>query len=329
MTHAFSPIDSKIKYTEALEYLMVQGCKLAETILGEEIVPDTLTIFSRTQEEYDFIDGLIRTFGTKSRFTHGITLYIDVDMEVGGQHVVLLGVRESDDDRQDIGYADFSVDNYFEIRDLGKRFVHEITTSRGQSLLELRHPDFDIRGYLVAASEHGSLLDELCFDLEQYHEKWHEFVRAREDKKFFESLRPTALAWKVFDRAEFDRCMNELRDMCDQIHFGWVNGRWLATLHLKDEVLSGSVKIIKLMERRPGSNDPVGLDHLDFIVKKENVSEIVAKEPDLKWSEESNGEHCTWISLWFSGTEAKLRADTVLQVCVDELLELQQTIDPV
>jgi hypothetical protein len=326
MTHDFSPIDSKQKYQAAITYLMVQGGKLTKEALGQEIMPDTLTIFSRTQAEFDFIDDLIRTYGPKSRFTHGFTLYVDVDMEVAGNRVVLLGVREPDDDRHDVGYADFSVLNYLEIRDAGKRYVQEITTGRGQSLLELRHPDFDIRGYLVSSNEHGSLFDELCHAMEHYHDQWHAFVKTRDDQTFFEALKPTAVAWKVFDRAELDRCVADLQDMCDQIHYGWVNERWLVTMHLRDEVLSGNVQLIKLMERRPSSKDPVGLDHVDFLVQKDGAKTVVSKEPNLKWSEGSNGTHCQWLSLWFDATEAKLRTDTVLQVCADELLESQQDL---
>jgi hypothetical protein len=35
-------------------------------------------------------------------------------------------------------------------------------------------------------------------------------------------------------------------------------------------------------------------------------------KPDLKWSEEKNGDHCKWLSIWLDGAEAKLRRDTVL-----------------
>jgi hypothetical protein len=297
--------------------------RLSETVLGEQLVPDTLTIFSRTKEEYDFVAGLICTYGQKSRFTHGITLYVDVDMEVASNHVTLLGVREPDSDRQDVGYADFSVKNYAEIRAASKQHMQEITTGRGQSLLELRHPDFDIRGYLVSENEHGSLFDELCFAVEAYHHTWHALIETRRNKAFFHKLVPTAVGWKVLDR-----CFMNIRDMCDQVHFGWINERWLITLHLKDEVLPGNIRLIKLMERRPGSIDPVGLDHLDFLIPKGDAKTVVSKESDLKWSEESNGEHSKWLSLWFDDTEAKLRTDTVLQVCADELLDYQnQTVE--
>ena len=323
MAHDFSPIDSEAKYKAALEYLMSESMKLTKAVLGERLIPDTLTVFSRTKDEYDFIDNLIRTYGTKSRFSHGITLYIDVDMEIAGKHVALLGVREPDNDRQDVGYADFSVQNYAALRGAGQAYTQEITTSRGQSLLELRHPDFDVRGYLVSANEHGSLVEELSVSLEQYHRRWHEFITSREDKAFFEALLPTAVAWKVFDRDELDRCVMNIRTLCDQVHFGWVNERWLVTLHLGDEVLPGGIRIIKLMERRPGSSDPVGLDHVDFLIRNGDAKIVLEKEPSLKWSDGSNGDHCRWLSLWFGNTEAKLRNDTVLQVCADELLGIQ------
>src|SRR5581483_1534930 len=181
MVHDFSPIDSEPKYRAALDYLISEGMRLAETVLGQQLIPDTLTIFSRTKAEYDFVASLIRTYGKKSRFTHGITLYIDVDMKVAGNHVVLLGVREPDSDRQDIGYADFPVENYIQLRAANKQYTQEITTSRDQSLLELRHPDFDIRGYLVSDGEHGSFFDELCQATEEYHRKWGSFIETRQD----------------------------------------------------------------------------------------------------------------------------------------------------
>jgi hypothetical protein len=327
MAHDFSPIDSEAKYQAALEYLMTESSRMALEVLGKEMSPDTLTIFTHSDEEYSFLDRLIRTYGTKSRFTHGITLYIDTDRKIAGHHVSLLGVREPDPERPELGYADYPVDDYEAMRAAKKRHTQEITTSRGQSLLELRHPDFDIRGYIVSTEEHGSLFDELGYAVEAYHTKWHELVAGRQDKAFFERLRPTAVAWKVFDRAEFDRCSTNLRDMCDQMRFAWVNNRWLATLHLKDELLPGNIQIIKLMERRPGSSDPTGLDHVDFMIPNGvNAKAFLAKESTLKWSEETNGPHGKWLSVWFAGTEAKLRNNTVLQVCADELTEIQERI---
>lgn len=73
-----------------------------------------------------------------------------------------------------------------------------------------------------------------------------------------------AVVWKMADAAELQRRFDELRDRCDQIHFGWLNERWLVTMHLKDSSLSKGISIVKLMQRRPGSEDAVGLDHIGF-----------------------------------------------------------------
>ena len=171
------------------------------------------------------------------------------------------------------------------------------------------------------------MLEELAKAIEAYQAKWQQLIQSRNNKTFFEALKPTAVAWKVEDQADFDTRFKALRDLSDQIHMGWINERWLATLHLRDEALPESIRIVKLMQRRPGSSDPVGLDHLDFLISvPDDAKAVLSSEQDLKWSEEKNGEHCKWLSIWLAGTEAKLRRDTVLQVCADELLDYQSAL---
>lgn len=170
------------------------------------------------------------------------------------------------------------------------------------------------------------MVDELREKVITYLDEWAVLSEERQNKTFFASLKPTAVGWKATDRKELMDQVNELRDMCDQIHFGWVNERWLVTLHLKDMLLPGNITVLKLMERRPGSTDPVGLDHVDFYAGGADVKEALKDETDLRYEEERNGEHCKWISVWFNGGEAKLRNDTVLKVCADEMMEFEQKI---
>lgn len=168
------------------------------------------------------------------------------------------------------------------------------------------------------------MIEELNQALKSYHDKWHELVEARKNKAFFEGLKPTAVGWKTVDLADFDQRFAELRPLCDQVHLGWINERWLVTMHLKDKQLTGGITIIKLMQHRPGSGNAVGLDHLDFLIPgKFEATTILAAELNLKWTKEMNGDHCRWLSIWFAATEAKLRTDTVLQACIDELTEVQ------
>lgn len=165
------------------------------------------------------------------------------------------------------------------------------------------------------------MIDELNAALQTYHKKWQQLITTTENQVFFEQLKPTAVGWKTTDLADFDTRLAELREHADQIHLGWVNGRWLATIHLRDVVLANGLTIVKLMQRRPGSSDAVGLDHVDFYLDANDGSakDVLSEESSLKWNEEKNGEHCKWLSIWFDGAEAKLRSDTVLDVCIEEL----------
>ena len=172
------------------------------------------------------------------------------------------------------------------------------------------------------------MLDELSTAFEEFQTKWNALVAERTNKAFFESLKPTAVAWKTTDLAEFDRIFAELREKSDQIHLGWINERWLATMHLREGEVKGGIKLIKLMQRRPSSTDAIGLDHVDFYSPEVVGAEAILKaEPNLKWTPEDNG-HCHWLSLWFADTEAKLRTGTTVDVCIKELEDInKQLID--
>ncbi|SRR6266702_1390778 len=173
------------------------------------------------------------------------------------------------------------------------------------------------------------MIDELNEALEQYHAKWHKLVSGRRNKTFFEGLMPTAVGWKTADRAEYDRLCAELHDQSDHIAETWMNGRWIAKFHLRDVKLAGDIEIVKIMQRRPGSSDAVGIDHVDFYsTEVAGAERILQDEPDLKWTNESNDVIAGygWISIWFDNTEAKLKRDTVLDIVSAELQQLSDKI---
>lgn len=165
-------------------------------------------------------------------------------------------------------------------------------------------------------------MEEITQAVEAYFTKWKAFI-ADPNKLFLTGLTPTAIGWKVEDRAELDMRFQALVDLSTQAHFGWVNDRWLITLFMKEELPWG-VRVIKLMQRRPGSKDAVGLDHVDFFAPE--VTEVQLGAANVKWTAETNGDTCKWLSVWFDDTEAKLRDDTVLEVCADELIDCQKVI---
>lgn len=171
------------------------------------------------------------------------------------------------------------------------------------------------------------MIDKLNQAIEMYQAGWQGFAKSRVQVAFFEDQRPTAAAWKMADAAELHQCFDELRDLCDQVHFGWVNERWLITMHLKSAPLAWDISVIKLMQRRPGSSDAVGLDHIDFYSPDNaKAADVLHAERGVRWNEERNGEHCKWISVWVDGREAKLRTDTVLSPCIAEMQEIEDAL---
>ncbi|MGI0133883.1 MAG: hypothetical protein ACREBW_02860 [Candidatus Micrarchaeaceae archaeon] len=169
--------------------------------------------------------------------------------------------------------------------------------------------------------------DELNEAINSYRQKWQDYAARRQDKAFFAAQMPTAVAWKVADAEELHRRFVEFREECDQIHFGWVNERWLVTMHLKNTPLAWNISVVKLMQRRPGSTDAIGLDHIDFYsLENAAASKVLTVEPDLQWNEERNGDYCKWMSVWFEGTEAKLRTDTVFSPCIAEMQAIEDTL---
>lgn len=164
--------------------------------------------------------------------------------------------------------------------------------------------------------------------IETYQDQWAALVDQAENQELFEELRPTALGWKVADLSEHDLLLNAWRDQSDQIDTKWLNGRWITVINLREGVeLAWGIRVIKIMQRRPGSSDQIGLDHLDFYGRGVEAakSRLLTAEPNLRVTEERNGL-CDWLSIWFDGTEAKLRTGTTLAVCSAELLEADRAI---
>jgi hypothetical protein len=135
--------------------------------------------------------------------------------------------------------------------------------------------------------------------------------------------RPTAIGWKVADLREFMKVLEQLlASDAEQVHIGRVNDRYIASIVFQTSIAE-SIKVIKLMQRRSGSSDPVGLDHLDFTVADLRKTKADLKKAGVPFEVENNDAH-EWLSLRFSdghAREAKFVDHTVLDVCIAELQE--------
>jgi hypothetical protein len=81
------------------------------------------------------------------------------------------------------------------------------------------------------------MIDEYNSAIQGYMAEWLTYTATRKNNQYFKNLKPMAIGWKTEDLAEFNDRAAKLRDMSDQVHFGWVNERWLATFHVKGRQL--------------------------------------------------------------------------------------------
>jgi hypothetical protein len=154
--HDFSPITNDSRLSEALEYIAKNSLDLARTVLQRELSIDTICFFTHSPEEYAYLLSAVQVHGQESRFSHGPTTYVDTDLKVADQQIKILGVRQPDPSRPWVGYGDYPItdEEYVSIKSSNSQYVQEISSGRGQPLLELKHPDFDVVGYLVQQEDH-------------------------------------------------------------------------------------------------------------------------------------------------------------------------------
>lgn len=171
------------------------------------------------------------------------------------------------------------------------------------------------------------MIDEINTALRDYFIKWQGLVDGRTERQFFADMKPTAVGWKVADRAEYVNVVSQLFDRCGRVHETRMNDRWIAKLVLDDLELEGGIIVLKVMERRPHASDALGLDHVDFYAPDTSRYEEVFKgeSHDLKIVQESNDaiDSYSWTSIWFDGTEAKIKPYTVLGTVADDLRRLE------
>lgn len=159
--YRFSPIVTEEGLSRALSYLAMRVPKLGQVTLGKVMPIDTLTIFAHYPEEYKFLKNLVRPRGPISKYSHGLTLYVETNFMQNGQRIRYLGIRQPDNARPQVGYGDFPVSaseyEVLQCKNSDNQFVRSVTSGRGQRLLELSHPDFDVFGYVA---EHPEQLDK-------------------------------------------------------------------------------------------------------------------------------------------------------------------------
>lgn len=161
--------------------------------------------------------------------------------------------------------------------------------------------------------------DSLKTSLVNYEKAWKAFVVINH----FESIEPSwqrvAISWKVEHKVALFGNLRRIGDQAEQIHIGTINDRFIAMAILKKKY--AGVRMIKLLERRPGSQDPLGLDSVDFRVDDMDVTYELLKTAGAHVAREHNDVHA-WLSLRFGKNheyEAKFIDHSLVGVAISEL----------
>lgn len=169
--------------------------------------------------------------------------------------------------------------------------------------------------------------EALSQSLDKYFTKWDEYVARMGLFAVAEKMRPVAVGWKVGSRAEYRRVMSVLDNFAVQIHSVNVGKRKIATVVL-EKPLVRDISVIKVIERREGSRDIVGLDHVDFYLPLVDGIAEMLERGEANWRRQGN-EKYRRLSVRFgpeSLYEAKIVDHTVLNIAADELNYASQKI---
>lgn len=167
---------------------------------------------------------------------------------------------------------------------------------------------------------------------QRYKRAYLELIKEYELEAFNAAATATTISWKVADKAQLFADLESIAADTEQIHIGTVNNRYIASAVLH-KPLEAKIQIIKILERRPQSTDPLGLDSVDFLVKDLEKTYTTLRQAGLRVVKENNPVH-EWLSLRFGANdefEAKFTDHLVLEVARKELkmseLQLLKRLD--
>jgi hypothetical protein len=173
---------------------------------------------------------------------------------------------------------------------------------------------------------HGGSAD-LDTMLSAYHMAWHQLIAENDLEIFKESVVPTTISWKVSDKKTLFGNLEHLANHTEQLHVATVNDRFIASIVLKEPY--DGMQIVKILERREDSEDPLGLDSIDFLVEdSKQIFDIASRAKGCKIEKEHNPMHA-WLSLRFGSEhqfEAKFVEYLVLRVAQTELAISEKAI---
>jgi hypothetical protein len=161
--------------------------------------------------------------------------------------------------------------------------------------------------------------DLLKTSLVSYEKAWKAFIVINHFESIESSWQRVAISWKVEHKVALYGNLRLIGDQAEQIHIGTINDRFIAMAILKKPY--ADLRMIKILERRPGSQDPLGLDSVDYRVDDLEKTYELLKAAGAHVVKEHNDVHA-WLSLRFGKNheyEAKFIDHYLVDVAISEL----------
>jgi hypothetical protein len=151
--YRFSPIETKEKLLEAVQYVAKTTTELCEKITGNEYPISSLTIFSHYPEEFEKLKAFLFEMGKLDHENNGPFVKLNEKISLHNSELELLRVRHPDPNRPQVGCNDFLIPNYQEFKEnfLTKKpnNLREITRLEYE-MIEFFDPDFDVLAYVLS-----------------------------------------------------------------------------------------------------------------------------------------------------------------------------------
>jgi hypothetical protein len=160
-----------------------------------------------------------------------------------------------------------------------------------------------------------------------YQAAWTAFLKAYKLQSLERLAKPTTFSWKVADKAELFKNLVDTAAITEEVHIGTVNGRFIASSVLTTPI-ENDLYILKILERRSGSSDPLGLDSIDFLCQDSSAVVKMLESAGANAVPEHNDMH-GWISLRFGENnqyEAKFTDHLVLSVAIKEMHQAEDKL---
>lgn len=145
-------IQTKDELIKTVEYIAEQSSKMAQRIIGRTFPIRSLTVFSHSQGEFDFLCKTLQNIGKTYNYNNGPRVELFKPIEAGKNKITHLRIRKPDLERPQVGYNDFETDyETFKRKYLLEYPKHLALIVRPEyEMIELRCNEFDVLAYVVS-----------------------------------------------------------------------------------------------------------------------------------------------------------------------------------